>query len=534
MRLELAAVHRLLDEKRPAAALTAMLEAWRARRLPRLADLIDELSEHLTGALPPVVGRTRKALQEAWLDLATARRDLDVDRLLDVFPEPPWVHVGERIERLQSLDDPRVARAFADFVSTLPTAGGIGGSRWTMMLSALARMKDARVREPLARRVAQDDARVLMFQTVLPGVRRVLEELPADDATTEELAALKELSGRLEALLREPPPSAESLFHEHLAARREGPREDELLALIYEVPEDDGPRLVYADWLHEHGSPRAELLALQFKKQPLKRDLARARELVKAHGRTWLGALEPAVALRSEVFERGFLAECHVVLRTPKQAKELTGHPAWNTVTRLQATAGVDFLLGTELRGLEALSFVPLDLAVRLSRRDKPLRRLAELSVYCQGVEELPALTRDALPVLSSLMISSNRPVDWTELRPQLVDPLWSQLTRLGLRGAGASALLAFATLPKLTELRVAGPVTVILLREADGEWVLDLEPQGWIQAGMTEEAVRGLLPAVRRVRRTHPGWLKPELVLSALESLRRRFPFEWVDRPPS
>ena len=36
-----------------------------------------------------------------------------------------------------------------------------------------------------------------------------------------------------------------------------------LLALIHDAPEQDGPRLVYADWLIQRGNPRGELVALQ-------------------------------------------------------------------------------------------------------------------------------------------------------------------------------------------------------------------------------------------------------------------------------
>ena len=37
--------------------------------------------------------------------------------------------------------------------------------------------------------------------------------------------------------------------------------DDAFLAAIIESPDDDGPRLVYADWLEENGHPeRAEFL----------------------------------------------------------------------------------------------------------------------------------------------------------------------------------------------------------------------------------------------------------------------------------
>ncbi|MBA3541481.1 MAG: TIGR02996 domain-containing protein [Deltaproteobacteria bacterium] len=39
--------------------------------------------------------------------------------------------------------------------------------------------------------------------------------------------------------------------------------ERDLIAAVAEAPDDDAPRLVYADWLMERGDPRGELVALQ-------------------------------------------------------------------------------------------------------------------------------------------------------------------------------------------------------------------------------------------------------------------------------
>ena len=39
--------------------------------------------------------------------------------------------------------------------------------------------------------------------------------------------------------------------------------EPELVAAIVATPEEDGPRLVYADWLSDRGDPRGELITVQ-------------------------------------------------------------------------------------------------------------------------------------------------------------------------------------------------------------------------------------------------------------------------------
>jgi uncharacterized protein (TIGR02996 family) len=38
---------------------------------------------------------------------------------------------------------------------------------------------------------------------------------------------------------------------------------DAFIAAIHAAPDDDGPRLMYADWLTEHGDPRGEFIRVQ-------------------------------------------------------------------------------------------------------------------------------------------------------------------------------------------------------------------------------------------------------------------------------
>jgi uncharacterized protein (TIGR02996 family) len=86
-----------------------------------------------------------------------------------------------------------------------------------------------------------------------------------------------------------------------------------LLAAVCDAPDDDAPRLVYADWLDEHGdADRAEFIRLQIERSRLpERDPrasaleARADDLLRAHDHAWRAEL-PAWA-REVRFERGFV-----------------------------------------------------------------------------------------------------------------------------------------------------------------------------------------------------------------------------------
>jgi uncharacterized protein (TIGR02996 family) len=81
---------------------------------------------------------------------------------------------------------------------------------------------------------------------------------------------------------------------------------------VLETPEDDAPRLVFADWLQEHGDPRGELISVQCMlaagpEYPAQRNHLREteRDLLKTHGDDWAARAKPIAT--SWVFRRGFI-----------------------------------------------------------------------------------------------------------------------------------------------------------------------------------------------------------------------------------
>jgi uncharacterized protein (TIGR02996 family) len=94
---------------------------------------------------------------------------------------------------------------------------------------------------------------------------------------------------------------------------------------IIAAPDDDGPRLVYADWLEEQGDPRGEFIRLQCelaqspvqpsRLDPLEKDFVhdgpaelriREAELLREHERLWFGAVGERCS--KWMFHRGFVA----------------------------------------------------------------------------------------------------------------------------------------------------------------------------------------------------------------------------------
>lgn len=317
-----------------------------------------------------------------------------------------------------------------------------------------------------------------MVDHVRPALERLRASLPADDTTPDELARVAALSRRITALSREPLPAADALVRDTLRPKKVA-NEAELLQLIYETPEDDGPRLVYADWLLEAGDPRAELLALQLKPKLTGKDERRVRQLLKAHGRAWLGPLEPAVELRSEVFARGFVSTARVAFRTQAQREALVGHPAWNTLTEVTGLADElePFLLGTELRGLEVLRWLSDELLARLARRPLPWRRLAEVQVNTRRLDVLADMHAARFPRLTvvELNVWDLTDAELGRYAPDLTAPHLARLEEVRLVGARGPGLLSlFGSFPSVTSLVVTSTMVHRFSREpavARGRW---------------------------------------------------------------
>src|SRR5436305_105671 len=83
---------------------------------------------------------------------------------------------------------------------------------------------------------------------------------------------------------------------------------DDLFRAVLENPDDDAPRLVYADWLDEHGQPeRAEFIRLQCAMARIPAETARWRPL---HDRAQRLEREGRVAWTGPVQER--VLEAHL------------------------------------------------------------------------------------------------------------------------------------------------------------------------------------------------------------------------------
>ncbi len=145
--------------------------------------------------------------------------------------------------------------------------------------------------------------------------------------------------------------------------------EEAFLAAVYERPDDDTPRLVYADWLEDRGQlPRAELIRLQCRiavGPHSEEDEDRACALVERHCGAWTAHL-PQSGAATWQFRRGFPEELEIELAVLLQQWE-----TWSAVPRVRYLT----LFGTTaylLRSFAERRWSPDWVVLRLAEEPKP------------------------------------------------------------------------------------------------------------------------------------------------------------------
>jgi uncharacterized protein (TIGR02996 family) len=263
-----------------------------------------------------------------------------------------------------------------------------------------------------------------------------------------------------------------------------------LLARIVEAPDDDQPRMVYADWLQQQGDPLGELIAVQLQiaraESPPKSLRDREDNLLGNYRARWL----PGIVGLDVTFVRGFadtvkvdlpfdramldrVVEVAPLIRTLVFA-HLRDAWRWGHGLRpwehaspeaLRRFSGI-WMGGFELRadGVEALAALDLPRLERLGMRStqltpsqlKPLlgRSWVELDLHANslGIRGLGMILDGDCTRLQTLSIGSN---DVMNAGLQLLAQAKPALRRLGLRRSqlASNGLPLLASLPALVSL---------------------------------------------------------------------------------
>lgn len=359
--------------------LGELLARWREQRDPALADAIDLIGASARGRAQ---SEARSALASgsvaqrvaAWTELAQAPAPELVGELLRAFPIGTIEQGMTQLERLAELDDPRVATRLVTSLEDPPYRSPAALEFWQRSVAVVEALRD-----PRAIGWFPHYAKLVQTEFAPPMGRLVERELKA---------ATKRVKKRL-AKVAEASPANLELLAKTRAAHRADANEQELLAGVHAAPEDDAPRLVYADYASAIGDPRGEFIALQFAHAQGRGSRAskkREKELLSAHALEWLGPLAPVVNKTGLEYRRGFPDTVVFRPNNRGQVEKLVGHPAWSTVRVIHmescwpyqevADAMVLSPAFRSLRELRGFSSPELLVAVTQSETPRPWTRL--------------------------------------------------------------------------------------------------------------------------------------------------------------
>jgi uncharacterized protein (TIGR02996 family) len=233
---------------------------------------------------------------------------------------------------------------------------------------------------------------------------------------------------------------------------------------IQEAPDDDAPRLIYADWLDEQGdatqTARAEFIRVQCELERLAEDAIERRAeleqresaLWKEHGKAWSAPLKPFS--NKFAFRRGFPDQVLVHGKTFLESAEevLSAAPVFSIRLRNSKEQIGRLAQCPSLARLSSLSLYWNHIGLKRAQvffTSPYLSQLSELDLDDNDIRPggLQALSQANLPRLKSLNLRANHLEDaGLELLAGL--PLLGQLHTLGLArnhlgDAGVAALAA-------------------------------------------------------------------------------------------
>jgi uncharacterized protein (TIGR02996 family) len=339
--------------------------------------------------------------------------------------------------------------------------------------------------------------------------------------------------------------------------------EQRLLAAIAAAPEDDGPRLVYADWLQQRGDPRGDLIAVQCVLATRRAGLARPvdpamralvvseRDLLQRHEAEWLAAI--GLGLGEATLERGLVERVDTTApRAAAAIDRIAGLPGLRALRiAVGPTGNADDLaaIAVRLRGplQRALGHVTIDrraqwdathcdeversgdrLTVRL---DTPARALAAVAAF-EGL-----LARPPPPEAIAVELCGRGRVDIDELFQRLIaGAARPPLRALSVRFANGVArdLVQWIACRTVGEVLARYPALEALTLPMAELWLDEIHhPRltqlqlGWlgdVPFGPADTAVWGTAPAPRASGLTFLRGGR----LPALEQLAIDFQYDW------
>lgn len=223
---------------------------------------------------------------------------------------------------------------------------------------------------------------------------------------------------------------------------------EQFLQAIVEEPDNDLPRLIYADWLDEQGDPRGEFIRVQCELaqldlyDPARKPLEERQDtLFKKHKAKWIKDLKVA-AIRNYEFRRGFVEQVTLNAKNHLQNAEalLDQVPTIRGMKINDIKPVIDELIESKwLERIESLNLTAARMGTRRLKRlvrSKHLTNIRELDLTSNGIGMMgfkALMEADTLPSLRKLVLN-NLETSTTEGLGEIAQGrLWSQLTGVEL-----------------------------------------------------------------------------------------------------
>lgn len=394
---------------------------WRDTRAEGLVEIVDRLSAEMMRSWQAPAPRLHRTFHAAWLAAAAddVSRGWAADQLLAKLPD------GEAVsERTRALiaagPDPRVGRALVAHLDALRP--------WFAKQPAL----EGLVRELLAESADPDE---------------LFEARTADSAG---------LIDRVLALPRPPGRAPTPRELAYLSGTSSGGEADALAREVYAHPDDDAVRAILADALLAAGDPRGELIALQLASEASEAQHVRIAELLRDHGRAWLGALRELA--RGARFERGFVTGLELRAWTGGEARwqQLVEDPLLGTVEELipGTMQGVHYGRLLTSPAMTALRRIEVFDTAVIEALEVTAARLVH--VGCPAVEYGPYVRRlaeDVLPACVRFETLRSFACELEGVAAVLGSPIGARLTSLTVAGEIAAGLAFWRSLRQPIEL---------------------------------------------------------------------------------
>jgi uncharacterized protein (TIGR02996 family) len=289
-------------------ALDRMVGYWAGCRSPELAAWIERLGLIVDADKPGPGGKTKKDRQAAWLAAAQHPAPHTIGPLLASLRDAQLADVEIRVAALAEWQpDPRVAQAMMQLVHDIML--GARDGLWRAVYAALVAHADPRTAADLHARHARLEHANVAHRHICEGraIRARYEQLTAALAGEHRLTADQAEHG--EAIAAKLAALVDASDDEDAAAI-----EQRMVAAILADWDDDGPRLVYSDWLQARQDPRGEFIALDLALAAGKRVKGAREKYFKAHKQALFGPLAPVLTWGEE-FERGLLVGAKISTR---------------------------------------------------------------------------------------------------------------------------------------------------------------------------------------------------------------------------